>query len=103
MVVPLGMIPPLLSSDLWNPGVGAQRVDASGLVLEPVPGLAGSLEDGLVVGVQAVREEALLEVEPHALDRVELGRVGRQRLQRDVSGYAQIARAVPAGAIEHHE
>ena len=48
-------------------------------------------------------EEALFEVEPHALDRVELGRVGRQRLQRDVVGYAQIARAVPAGAIEHHD
>ena len=26
-----------------------------------------------------MREEALFEVEPHALDRVQLGRVGRQR------------------------
>jgi len=57
----------------------------------------------LAIVRQAVGEEALLEVEPHALDRVELGRVGRQRLQRDVVGYAQIARAVPAGAIEHHD
>ena len=36
-------------------------------------------------------EEALFEVEPHALDRVQLGRVGRQRHQRDVVGNAQRA------------
>lgn len=47
-------------------------------------------------------EEALLEVEPYALDRVELGRVGRQRYQRDVGRYSKSARAVPAGLIEHH-
>jgi hypothetical protein len=47
-------------------------------------------------------EEALFEVEPHALDRVQLGRVGRQRHQRDVVGNAQRAGAVPAGLIEHH-
>ena len=98
-----GLIPPLLSFDLWDPRVGAERLDASHLVAQSVPRVAGGLDDGLVVGVQAVGEEALLEVEPHALDRVELGRVGRQRLQRDVVGYAQIARAVPAGAIEHHD
>ena len=98
-----GVIPPLLSFDLWDPRVGAERLDASHLVPQSVPRVAGGPDDGLVVGVQAVGEEALLEVEPHALDRVELGRVGRQRLQRDVVGYAQIARAVPAGAIEHHD
>ena len=47
-------------------------------------------------------EEALFEVEPHALDRVQLGRVGRQRHQRDVVGNAQRAGGVPAGSIEHH-
>jgi hypothetical protein len=47
-------------------------------------------------------EEALFEVEPHALDRVQLGRVGRQRHQRYVVGSAQRAGAVPAGLIEHH-
>jgi hypothetical protein len=47
-------------------------------------------------------EEALLEVEPHALDRVQFGRVGRQRHRRDVVGNAQRAGGVPAGLIEHH-
>ena len=47
-------------------------------------------------------EEALFEVEPHTLDRVQLWRVGRQRQQRDVVGNAQRAGTVPAGLIEHH-
>jgi hypothetical protein len=47
-------------------------------------------------------EGALFEVEPHSLDRVQLGRVGRQRHQRDVVGNAQGTGAVPAGLIEHH-
>ncbi len=47
-------------------------------------------------------EEALFEVEPHALDRVQLWRVGRQGHQRDVVGNAQGAGGVPAGLIEHH-
>ena len=47
-------------------------------------------------------EEALLEVEPHALDRVQLGRVGRQRHQRDIGWHGAGALVVPAGLIEHH-
>jgi hypothetical protein len=47
-------------------------------------------------------QKALFEVEPHALDRVQLGRVGRQRHQRDVVGNAQRTGTVPAGLIEHH-
>ena len=47
-------------------------------------------------------EEPLFEVEPQSLDRVQLGRVGRQRHQCDVVGNAQRAGTVPAGLIEHH-
>lgn len=47
-------------------------------------------------------EEALFEVEPHALDGVQLGRVGRQRHQRDVVGNAQGTGTVPAGLVEQH-
>ena len=50
-----------------------------------------------------MREEALLQVEPHALDRVELGRVGRQGHERDLARHPERARAVPAGLIEHHD
>ena len=48
-------------------------------------------------------EEALFEVEPHALDRVQLGRVGRQRHERDVVWRDEGTRAMPAGPIEHHD
>jgi len=42
-----------------------------------------------------VREEALLEIEPQPLDRIELGRVSRQLQQRDVAGYLEIVGDVP--------
>ena len=50
-----------------------------------------------------MREEACFEVEPHPLDRVQLRRIGRQRYQRDVGGYDQTTRSVPACLIEHHD
>jgi len=65
--------------------------------------LAGGVDDGVVVGVQPVRQEALLEIKPDALDRIEFGRIGRQGRQRDVGRHAQSARAVPARLIENHD
>ena len=47
-------------------------------------------------------EEAFLEMEPYSLYRVQLGRVGRQRHQRNVDRHSKSACAVPAGLIEHH-
>ena len=67
------------------------------------PGLAGGIDDGVVVGEQPVREEALLEVEPHALDGIEFGRIGRQGHKRDVGRHPERARAMPSGLIEHHD
>ena len=52
--------------------------------------------------MQALGEEALLEVEADALDRVDFGRIGRQGDQRDVVGCGQVVGLVPAGLIEHH-
>jgi hypothetical protein len=49
-----------------------------------------------------VREEAFLEVKPDALHRVQFGRVGRQRHQRDVGGNGKAVRAVPACLVEYH-
>jgi len=49
-----------------------------------------------------MRKEALLEIEPDALHRVQFGRVGRQRNQRDVGGYGECVRAMPARLIEDH-
>ena len=66
------------------------------------PGGGCGVDDGVVIGVQTVGEEALLEVEPDALDRIELGRVGRQRHERDTVRHDERVRCVPAGLIEHH-
>ena len=49
-----------------------------------------------------MREEALLEIEPQALDGIELGAVGGQLDQRDVVGHAQVVGDVPSGSIGEH-
>ena len=55
----------------------------------------------IVVVEQPQRQEALLQVKPDALDRIEFGRVCRQRHQPDGVGHAKSFAAVPAGTIEH--
>jgi hypothetical protein len=99
----LELIPSTLSLDLGDPGVGAKRFDAAGLRGEASPSLAGGINDSLVVVMQPMREEALLEVEPHALDGIELRRIGRQGHERDVGRHAERARVMPAGLIKHHD
>ena len=47
------------------------------------------------------RQEALLEIEPDALDRIELGPIGRQRHERDILGHTQRLAAVPSRAVEN--
>ena len=49
-----------------------------------------------------MREKALFQIEPDALDRVQLGRVWRQRHKGDIGWHGERARAVPSGLIEHH-
>jgi len=101
--MPHHLIPPLLRFDRWYPGIGAERFDASRFVLQSVPSIAGGVDDGIVIRMQPMREEALLEVKPHALDRVELGRIGWQRHWGDGVRHAQTTCAVPTGLIENHD
>ena len=49
-----------------------------------------------------MREEALLEIKPDALDRVQFGRVGGQRNERDVGWNRKRVRAMPARLIKYH-
>lgn len=49
-----------------------------------------------------MREEALLEIKPDALDWVQLGRVGGQRNECDIGRYGEGIGAMPACLIEHH-
>jgi hypothetical protein len=68
---------------------------------QALPGFRRGGNDRLVIVEQPQRQEALLQKEPHALDRIELGRIGRQRHQRDVRRHTQCPAAVPARAVEH--
>jgi hypothetical protein len=52
-------------------GVGGEAGEPAGLGDEGVPSVAGSIEHGGVVVEHAMREEALAQVEPDPLDRVE--------------------------------
>ena len=58
---------------------------------EGVPRLAACVDDGGVAVEQAVGEEAFAQVEPDALDRVQLGCLGRQRHEGDVAGHTEMA------------
>ena len=49
-----------------------------------------------------MREESFLEVEPDALDRIQFGRVGRQRNQGDIGRNGEVVGAMPTGPIEDH-
>src|SRR4029434_8733996 len=96
MKLPRHIIPSTLSLDLRDPGVGTKRLDAAGLGGEAPPSLAGGIDDSLVIVMQPVREEALLEVEPHPLDRIELRRIGRQGHERAVGRHREWGEVLPA-------
>ena len=55
-----------------NPGIRAERGQSAGFCEEGFPGARRSLDNGVVVVQQPVREEAFLEVDADALDRIEL-------------------------------
>ena len=78
------VIPTPLRSDRCGPIEGAEGADAAGLGEERVPGRAAGIQDVVVGRPEAVREEALAEVQPDPLDRVELGGIGRQEHRREV-------------------
>ena len=67
------LIPAPLSMDRFEPVEGAERADAAGFAAEPGPGGTAGVEDVIVGRPEAVREEALAQVEPDPLDGVELG------------------------------
>src|SRR5690606_39824846 len=66
-----------------------------------LPGRRRGGNAGLVVVEQAQRKEALLQVEPDALDGVELGRVRRQRHEGDARWHTEGLAAVPPRAVQH--
>jgi nucleoside-diphosphate-sugar epimerase len=69
-----GLISTPLSADRRGPVERAEGADMAGFVEQRVPGRAAGVEDGVVTRPQAVREEALAQIQPDPLDGVELGR-----------------------------
>ena len=86
-----------------GPLAQSQRHDAPRLIDELVPGVAAVVEDVVAGAEDAVGEPVLPHELPDVFDRVELGRLGRQRQQGDVVGDVELVGHVPAGLIEHDQ
>jgi hypothetical protein len=66
---------------------------------QPLPSLAAAVDD-LLGGVKdAVGQAIVAQMQPQSLDRVELGRVGRQEHQAEVLGHARLAGSMPQPAL----
>jgi hypothetical protein len=52
---------------------------------------------------ETVREEALAQIQPDPLDRVQHGGVGRQEQWREVGRDGEILGDLPAGAVHQHD
>lgn len=77
--------------------------DGPWLIDELVPGLAAEGDDFLVGIEDAVGEPVLAHELPDVLDRIELGRPGRQGHEGHVVGHTQLAGEMPSGLIEQQE
>src|SRR3954464_6214192 len=87
----------------WDPGIAGYGSQSFGGGYHGVPGLTAGLDDGVIVLEPAVREEAFAQVEPDALDRVQLGAVRRQRNRSDGGGDAEVLGAMPSGLVHDHQ
>ena len=65
------LIPTLAISDRFGLLHRAQVFYPAGVADDPLPSAAGGIDDGVVVGSEAVREQASLQVQPEPLDRIE--------------------------------
>ena len=86
--------------DLFDPGVAAGGLGPFGS--EAVPGCAGDVYDSCLVGVQTMRERALMEVEPHASDQVHFGYMRRQLYKGNAVGHLRCGGDVLPGTAKHH-
>jgi hypothetical protein len=80
--------------------MGGAALEPAGLGSEGIPGAADGVEDAPIVPQHAVREEALAQVEPDSLDRVELRAVGRQVQEREVGWHLELLGTMPAGLVQ---
>ena len=81
----------------------ADRSDAVWLRDDFVPGFAAVVEDVVIALEDAVGEPVVAHELPEVLDRVELGRPGRERHQGDIVGDFEHRGGMPSRLIEHDE
>src|SRR3954469_793643 len=97
------IIPARLMIDTWDPGIAGYGSQSFGVGDHGVSGLTGGRDEGALVLKPAVREEAFAQVEPDALDRVQLGAVSRQRNRSDVGGDDEVLGAMPSGLVHDQQ
>jgi len=67
---------------------------------ERVPGVAAHVDDIVVVGEDAVAEPVVADELPDVIDRIQLGRLWRQKHERDVFGHVELVGDMSAGLVE---
>ena len=78
-------------------------MDVPGSIYELAPCFAAMCDDVVVVLEDAVREPVVAHELPHILDRVQLGRPGRQFEERDVLWNIEFWRRMPACLVEQDD
>src|SRR6202167_5723553 len=86
-----------------SPGARSDGYYLPRLADERVPGEAAVIEDVGVGREDAVGEPVVAHELPDVLDRVEFGRLCRQRHQGDIARYRQFGGGVPARLIEQND
>jgi|GEM_PF-2126204 len=94
-------IPPI--HDRLCPSHRAEGSDPSSFTDRALPGTAAGVDDGVVVFPRAMREDAFFEMGPEALDRVELGREGRETDRFRVFEQDEVAGVVPTGPVDQQQ
>ncbi len=86
-----------------GPVAQSEGHDRPGLVHEPVPSIAAVVEDVGVGGEDPVRQLVVAHELPDVLDRGQLGRLGREREERDVGRDHEPARLMPADSVHENK
>jgi len=72
-----------------------------GLWGEAVPGFRASVEQRRFVIEGPVGQKVRFQIGPQVLDRVEFGRVGRQKQQAQARRHYEVLRAMPSRVVQH--
>ena len=80
----------------------SNRHDEPGAIDQFVPVEAAMVDDVFVASEDPVGEPVVAHILPNALDRIELGRLGREGNERHVFGRLQLRRDVPTSPVHEH-